>query len=449
MKRRRFSHVILKVFTILVFGVIIISANTMSKNFDISRNSTSYKKLGEFSIHGEFMAFGDSDNNGLREIYNEDFTNNSVIGYEFNETSMIRFGPITDEYGIPWCTADFNDDGYQDLVTQTGDPGGGGNGYLDIWWGPSPYTTDHRQRFTFPNHKVYMFAEVVDLNCDGKPEILATHASVGAYQGWIVWIQYNQTIDKMEIIQNTFIEDKAPLGRKAVADFDNDGKMEFVIACCDLISCSSYFRIFEVDNNRFYFVGQIGIFDYPICAKEVDFDGDGSYELIVGWSPHYSPSHNGFYYALYLPCGNNSFTREMTVGGKWYVGINAMIATGDTDNDMKDEAMVYICPYIVFFEETNQGIKTVFSYTREPVHFSGIYIYDINGDGQNDLIVTDCKFKCSIATYNPRDITTNNPNILGFSTPHSLFDKAFCLILPQKHERRPLSKDNGKTWTYL
>ena len=412
-----------------------------------SSNSSLYQMLGRFSCPGYIASFGDLNNNNLSEMYIEDYDiwgSGCIMGYEFNSKSIVQTGPIINEYGLPWCLEDINNDGYQDFITQTGDSGLSGNGYLDIYYGPS---FDDKQRFTFPGMKTVMYPRVYDIDGNGWKDILFTPSYHIGEGGYVIWAEYDEGIGKVKIIQQMYFYQNEPCGGIAIADFDEDGRIEFVIGSMEK------FYLFEVNGKEFRYIGTIATNkEHGYYAKEVDFSGNGNYQLMIGYSRAY-PNY-GFYYELYSSTNDNLFNYEGMIHIYGPYGTCSYIGSADTDNDGKEEIFLNLCPYGVLVEETEQGLRSTYHFHQiNTGTVMAYYSYDINRDGQLDWIITTMggplsDYTCYIGTYVPQDDKIHMSRYTDLDIRYDHLTKSQDNFFNTISLGRMKTHDGGMTWTY-
>jgi hypothetical protein len=259
-----------------------ININNDSINFDKTLNDLSVyecvQQIPEWNVETPFTS-ADADHDGKIEIYIGDPNNGTIKVYEFDKELNYTI-EILHFYGVTWATGDIDNNGLVELVIQAGDPGIYGNGYLRIYESPDPHSLPSRLKaeLVFPERKVEYWAYVKDLDNDGKQDLIFSANGFGP--GNLLVYEW----DGGELrLKWTAPEIHYYTRAKAIADFDNNNKTEFVvIEERDDISLQ-YLRAYECVGNDQYELFQNIVFGWePVdVAPPANVDG-GNPELVVG-----------------------------------------------------------------------------------------------------------------------------------------------------------------------
>jgi hypothetical protein len=292
-----------------------------------------YTTLIEFQAQGDVFATRTDPMFSWTQFFFGDYSNGCVtmhtvdIGLARWETRL----PLA--YGVPWLCADLDRDGNDELVLQRGDSGMGGNGYLDIHSMPGWVIRAH---IVLPGMKVVFNPVAIDVDGDGDLELYLTPSSLGG-SGRVMLVDYDESSGQFQVTDDL----TAPAGTygvTAAADFDADGRVEFVTGN------SAGYGLFEYDPNAepagLYYRGDISG-SYPgRHATALRPLPDHALHVLLG----HSSFANGYRYALMRATGDNTFTvvhvfQEST----GYAGIQPSLAC-DTDLDGMDEIVMEFHP---------------------------------------------------------------------------------------------------------
>ncbi|MDJ0818141.1 MAG: FG-GAP-like repeat-containing protein [Desulfobacterales bacterium] len=169
------------------------------------------------------------------------------------------------------------------------------------------------------------------------------------------------------------------VGEIAVADFNGDGDLDFVL---------TYF--WSQDAELFLGNGQLGFGD-PILlpgstpfdsygADAADFDNDGYFDFVS------APAETEALYQLYLNFGgkNGKFTTVKIDCNKWYMGVAAADFNGDGNVDIAASTTGAID---IYWGDGKRNFSPGPQIVDPKIWNSPMDSYDIDGDGQQDLIL--------------------------------------------------------------
>jgi hypothetical protein len=382
----------MKIFTILFFSLVCLIKAEYLKQAEYD---------GRFS---EFVTIGDADNDGFLEIYDPCYLDDSVMTI-VREYQGFQFQAIhLDYYALPWDLGDINNNGLIDLVAQTGDPGIGGNGYLQIYEQKSPnqFPDSLIAQVVLPGVKITHFSRYADVDQDGKQEIIMSPN--GWSGGGLNIYEWN---DSLELVYS--FPGNGYCQRKAISDFDNDGRLEIVYSDLDsihVIKCLGDNSYQEVWHYAVEGVNSNG----PTLA--LDFNGDGQDEFICCFS--------GFQFGYrYLVFGWNGSTYELlyNVGGPVVSGAGIITcAVGDYDLDGRDEFVAGIrlgqpgnsWPEVRIYDYNNGSIDYQIL-SQYPKSLLGAYTADFNQDNRPDiyLVLGDASGAKHVEFYSYQETAIN------------------------------------------
>ncbi len=333
-----------------------------------------------YSLNAMALSFGDLDDDTQQEMYVENFPDYAVNRYEFdNQLNFVVDSVIP--YHLPWILCDINNDGRDEMVCQTGDPGMGGNGYLDVYqWNGNAFIFS--QRFTFPGMKIVYVPTTSDINGDSLPEIIFTTGTFGS-TSYVRVAQWDADNDSLLLVFTYYLPNA--YGVIGVADFDQDGNGEFAVGC------DTGYAFFEWENNSIFYRGRISQ-RRGNCALACDFEGNGDMRLILT-SCFYNGSQGEWRSEIYRAVGDDQFILDTVIQicSNW-VG-NTHGGVGDTDNDGREEALLNFYPYAILFEWNGNGYNSTWFLNQ--IYETGTIIpyqypvWDMNLDGYNDWVFCD------------------------------------------------------------
>jgi hypothetical protein len=232
------------------------------------------------------------------QIFVGDYGHNTIVLHTIDSSLNHTQTTLPLGYSSALLAADLDNDGHMDLVVQGGDPGFGGNAYLDILSAPS---WTRRVRLTYPGMKVLMTPTLAWFECGSVPDLVLNPSDFS--RTLLQVVQYSAVDDSFEIIDQLW----SPYGelvRPAAADFDHDGRMELVAGC------QLGFPLFEWQNGH---LRAIGLVDsqysgnaYSIVCEPIPGKGTG---LLLGHAEYAV----GFQYKLLYATGDNQFATFRTI----------------------------------------------------------------------------------------------------------------------------------------
>lgn len=336
----------------------------------------------EFEIPQYNLAHRFNPETGMTEIYIGSYDDDWIIRRDIDSALNYTETILSLEYGHPWVAQDLDLDGNVELVLQRGDPGLGGNGYLDIHSAPD---WSLRQRFVFPGMKVSMNPVAVDLDADPYLELYVTPHGLGG-SGRVVIIDYNPTSNSFEMIVN---KEAVPFtaGKPAVGDFDNDGRIE-------LISGNLYGHgLFEWQETTLVFIGQVGNStdeEYSYSAAAVRPKPGGVLHALLGNSS--AGDIRGFRYELIAPTGDNTFeVVQVFANTSGLTGIHPCLGA-DVDCDGLDELIMNLGPFTEVWEwdDDSKSFTPACAWDRDSLGtFVNYYSCDLDQNGALEFCPTN------------------------------------------------------------
>ncbi len=225
---------------------------------------------------------------------------------------------------------------------------------------------------------VYWTGYITDLDRDGKKEIATRSEStrifecVGDNQYTLVWGYYGGGTGAMDW-----------------ADFDQDGKTEFVIANNGRPSVI----VFECTGNDSYqlvFQDTLPHFNHRDVIAIKDMDNDGLSEFLIGADEGYPLKG---YFWLYEAVGDNNYDIIFhdSLTGLPFQNYWAMSYSGDIDSDGKEELIWAVKNNWMIYKATgNNTFERVFMAYPHPngnrMDGTCMYVCDINGNGYPEII---------------------------------------------------------------
>jgi len=280
----------------------------------------------EFWVPSSHLAPRFDSARGVSEIYVYEPGRRRVVRHDVDSMLNHTSDTISLSDASPWIAEDLDQDGQIELVCQWADQ-------LMIYSAPD-WTL--RAGWIWPGFDVVMDPIAVNLDADRFTEIFVTPHTLGG-TARAVLIKYDS-------LSGTFLkiaDVEAPLGAKgrpAAADFDSDGRMEFISAHY------SGYSLFEWQDPVLIFVGSVGAvlpgsgnFNAVACRPKPD----GIVRALLG---HSSGNLLGFYYQLLLATGDNTFeVEDVFQEFTGFIGITPCHAA-DTDCDGLDELLMTFHP---------------------------------------------------------------------------------------------------------
>jgi len=289
-------------------------------------------------------------------------------------------------------SGDVNGDGIADLISSQL---GTGSVVVKINDGTGQFSAS--QTITTSSSMAHM--QLVDIDDDGKLDLLAMRA--GTNELAIFKGNGNGTFQNATTY---FTGTSSPefYGRTAIADFNQDGKLDLVQAGTDAIFVS-------VGDGQGGFGAAVSFATGLTVGGRVavgDIDGDGKLDIVS------SDGQTGFTARVMLANGDGTFRQGAAMSSAGNFGIQDL-QVADLNNDGKAEVLiseVNSADVSVFSNNNGTFTRTSYDTSAHGGNRSGkILVQDFNNDGYKDFTVVDWD--------NSRAFTFLNNNSGSFSTP--------------------------------
>ena len=302
----------------------------------------------------------------ITELYSQDVQNNVVVRYDVDTTLSYTVTPLPGTDGLPWIAADLDDDGEIELVTQISDD-------LNIYSAPD-WTL--RARSVWPGMNIVSHATAVNIDSDPYIEIFALPNSV--FNSRAIIIKYDEILDTFKVISDIEGVEWAR-GQSAVADFDDDGRVEFIAGN------QLGYALFEWQNAGLAYMGQVGgahLANDFFAATVKPYPDGNLYALL---------SHNstsGLYrYELISASGDNQFEIIDTISQQTGFTGYAPCWGADTDCDGIDEMAMTFSPWykvIQWHPDTQDFVESCQWHENDIGGLYQWYDLDLDQDGSSE-----------------------------------------------------------------
>ncbi len=321
-------------------------------------NRAEFETLISLDAYGDVFALYRDGEEGLTDqeatkVYFGDYQNDTVVEYLVDAGLWYTQRNLPISYGMAWLASDLDLDGQMELVLQRGDPGMGGNGYLDIVSAPDWTLRCH---VVLPGMKVYFYPRTVEIDGDPYPEVYFTPCSLGGTAEARI-VQFDPSTG--DFVCTDIVS--APVGTSgpaAAGDFDGDGFTEI------MVGYGTDYALFEYVTELQY-RGPVGVPYGGNWASEGRPKPSGALYPILG----HSSGANGYIYQFLRATGDNTFEVEdiiQRVTG--YHGLHPCF-TIDSDLDGLDEVAVNLYPYSTLFEWDEEAEEFVETWAWDQLAF--------------------------------------------------------------------------------
>jgi hypothetical protein len=331
-----------------------------------TQNTSDCSLVFSFNMtHGIAATYFDSSLN-VTQVFVTDGA--QVLRHDIDSTLNRVTTPLPVSPALVWAAADLDLDGNVELVLQRGD---GTNGFLDIHSAP---TWEQRSRTVFPGMNVYFHASAVNIDDDPFLEVHAVPHTLG-FVGRVVIIQYDAETDSF-IVTDDIESPSGTTGSSAVADFDDDGRMEIITGSDDFGH-----MLYEYDSGLSV-IGPVGTYYSGMNRSAVATrpKPDGIINALIG----HSSTQYGYLYQLLKATSDNVFSivtvfQEAT---GWH-GRHPCVAM-DSDCDGMDELLLKFFPLFRIWEWNETAGAFIQGCTWDSDDYGTFTAYhhiDLNQDG--------------------------------------------------------------------
>ncbi len=277
-------------------------------------------------------------------------------------------------------TADFNNDGYADVVLAGPDAFYGGAGPITVSLGAGDGT--FHAPIAFPSKYFVQQLLTGDLNKDGKADLLAV--TIDSSSSFITYY-ISVFLGKGD---GTFgAEADYPLPpvygdafEVALADFNGDGKLDLAIADTNSISVR-----FGNGDGSFADPVSVPSGTYPSALTAMDVNGDGKQDLVYSGG-----GNNGYVLVTQLGNGDGTFGAPITYGLPQNLSV-AQLSPGDFNGDGKLDLAALLkvennLATVATFAGDGAGHFTLSTITPVSSLANNLAVADFNGDGKPDIV---------------------------------------------------------------
>ncbi len=339
------------------------------------------------AVRNSSIAFADIDGDGDQDVLITGFDNNTIgISELYTNDGFGNFSLLTNTpfLGVDLGTvafADIDGDGDQDVLITGRDNANNGISKLYINDGLGNFSLVANTPFTDVDYSSMAFA---DIDGDSDQDVLITGYSDNHY---ISELYINDGNGVFSLVANTpFIG----VGIGSIAFADIDGDMDQDVLISGYSEPYSISKLYTNDGNGFFTLATIapftGVSSSSLAFADVDGDSDQDV-LIIGQTSSYDDiSH------LYINDGTGNFT--FVTNTPFTNVFKGSVAFADIDGDMDQDVLItgYTnedIPNTSLYRNDGTGNFTLEANTPfKDVYQSSIAFADIDGDGDQDVLIT-------------------------------------------------------------
>jgi hypothetical protein len=390
-----------------------------------------WKELPTTTLSWYRLIIGDANNNGLPEIYAPtsgydnphlpDFDNMQVFEIDTNVTYTSKH-TYADSIAVLWGLYDIKRDGNLELLTRRRsyevdyiffkkDNTNGFPTTLDFVYTEYPY---QKNSPTFG-----------DFDKNGKTDLL--FYSDDQYRRTVV-AEYDSIINNFETVYIFADTNGSDVGY-VTGDFDMDGKTDIVFG-----SVRGEVSLIENNGEHNYsrvFTSDLGYPNAYMMTGTNDIDDNGKPEFWISCSASYG-TNDVLRYTCFETTGDNIYKAKYRLDFlNMFPLFTANIFAVDVDKDKKDEIIICIDEHVFIIkcvaEIADPAFKVLYmSRNSSPGSYEGASMFDLNGDGYEELLIhrlkyrNDGKFKRSTDVFKPDFLTSVNSENNNTNLDYSL-----------------------------
>ena len=276
--------------------------------------------------------------------------------------------------------ADFNLDGYPDLVA-----GGGENNLLLLF---NDASSGFVSSYAEVSVSYIIDIDIADMDDDGDDDI--TYLSLS--DGKVYW---QENVDGVSFIEHFIGADYGEIYEHKLIDADSDGDRDVLVISQGDFSISLFDNNGGQDFSLRYATSDVNSVDYIDAG---DLDGDGDIDLVTISSDLGTFFDHGAL-AWYENLGDQTYrTRYISTAFSRSDGLKVYDIDGDGDLDILAEAD----ELLIWYENVSAGIFASHMLYDVGSHFYGLEVADFNSDAIEDVLVTPLSSVDVVALPLPR-----------------------------------------------
>jgi len=354
-------------------------ALTFTGGDSIIANSFKARTLGGGISNGTDIVMADFDGDGKNDVVTHNYANSTLTAFRnFSSPGNISFssGAIVTNFSqmVGLAAGDLNGDGKPELISA-----GGTNNIVTVYQNTSSVAITFATGITTGVSAESTAAFVADLNDDGRPEVVVDT------KGYIVVLPNTTTGTGTLSFGTPVLYNKVDFrDRLAVADFDGDGKVDFVSGQSVMRNTSANGVISFGTLTNF---APVIISDFYVTA---DFNGDGKPDL----AELFSNERKVRFYANTSTTGNISFALQAGTykTGAYPVKMAAADLNGDSKPDIAVCSLEQDAMSLFANATTGTAIQFIPKVDYAAGHWpSGTALGDLDGDAKPDMVVANWK----------------------------------------------------------
>jgi len=227
---------------------------------------------------------------------------------------------------------------------------------------------------------------VFDIDNDGFPEILDNNGNGQPHYFWIFESIGNNQYDTVYTANPDPTLTDFPSSTHACGDFDNDGKIEFVMGGLSAGLLGATYWVYESPANNTYeqiIQGYVPTKNIRDCFTVPDADCDGKMEFII---KGFNTQTNAF---IFEAIGDNTYeivkTFNLSYGGDYFGGYSE---ASDVDGDSIPEIVLESNDYVYIIKSANNDSFYLWDTLPGNPGGSSVRVFDIDGNGLSEIIIS-------------------------------------------------------------